>query len=187
MTNMTTTRCVGLFLLSLLSAVSCMAKDPAQADIVQRFFPTLLRTGSDLAAGVKPGRLDSQFVVTGHDIIAAYSNAWEGDVRVLHRTGDTWSVAAGAPIAAAGGVRAVRLRDLDGDGIPEVEAVYGTPSGRSEETWLFPLERFPPRSASLGMHRTKLRRLLTRPSIRSVTRRTIVTAASRRILERTEW
>jgi hypothetical protein len=127
--------------------LSCGAQEVSQAEIVKQFFPQRLVSGSDLAAGLEPGSLESHFVATDFDksgngnpgrkyLVAAYSNAWRGAVRVLQRNGNEWSLAGETPIRN-GGLRGIELRDLDGDGIPEVAVTFTTTAGRFEATWLF--------------------------------------------------
>jgi len=137
----------GVVLLVVLLAWSCAAQDVTQAEIVRQFFPPRLVSGSDLKAGFALGTLDSDFVATDFDksnngnagrkyLVAAYSNAWRGAVRVLQRNGNDWSLASETPIRA-GGVRGIELRDLDGDGIPEIAVTFTATAGRFEATWLF--------------------------------------------------
>jgi hypothetical protein len=134
-------------LFGVLLAWSCAAQEVTPAAIVQQFFPPRLVSGSDLTSGFAPGALDSNFVATDFDksnnanagrkyLVAAYSNAWRGAIRVLQRNGNDWSVASETPIRT-GSLRGIELRDLDGDGIPEVAVSFATAAGRFEATWLF--------------------------------------------------
>src|SRR5260221_1264653 len=140
-------RATVVILLVYATTLSCAASACGEAEVVQRFFPDRLRTGSDLAGGLKPGLLHSEYAATdfeksdnarekGKYLVAVYGNYWEGAVRVIHRSREGWSVVAEVPIRT-GSVRGVELRDLDGDGVPEILATFATTGGRYEATWIF--------------------------------------------------
>jgi hypothetical protein len=140
-------RAAALVVLGWSCVPSCLAADANQAEIVRWFFPERLRTGSDLKGDLELGLLQSQYAATDFDgsratkgcpafLVVAYGNAWSGAVRVIHRAGNDWALMAEVPVRS-GSVRGIELRDLDGDGVPEVLARFATTGGRFERTWIF--------------------------------------------------
>lgn len=132
-----------LFILAVLAVPAC-AETPR--DIAQRFAPPALLSGSGLPAGMKPGRLQLACVLTSFGqasaggtsyVVAAYSSAHQAAIRVLRNDGTQWSLADERSIDALAGSPAVELRDLDGDGVPEVVVTYNIAGSARTSTWLF--------------------------------------------------
>jgi len=135
---------VGISLIFLTTNATTLGAQTID-QVVENFFPQWL---SDLSvsdhtqAGPRPFRT-SNFAVGdlngdgSVDVVAAYSNGFEGSVRVLHKSGTTFTQIYEVTNETLGGDwPRVILKDLDKDGRPEAIISFASNRG-SREVWIF--------------------------------------------------
>jgi hypothetical protein len=130
--------------LSLLEVSQVLAA--TDADIVAQFFPQRLIDESvqDFNAGGPPlfqasnyTRADLNGIGITDFIVAAYSNGFSGDVRVLHTQGQSATLVDEPNLRLLAGIYpTIELLDLNGDGRSEVIVSFSSARGRSA-TWVF--------------------------------------------------
>lgn len=139
-------RSVAVAVALLLSAVSIGGRQFNQDDLVKQFYPTWLADDSsaDFKAGGPPPHRDVAFANADLDgtglasyIVAAFSNGVAGAVSVLAKRGNA-AVAVAAPRypLMVGFSPTITLRDLDGDGRPEIIVSFLSAGGNRAE-WVF--------------------------------------------------
>lgn len=131
---------IALLLTTITPLTAASAGRPYDG-IVKQFFPIDIADGRNLNGG-KPGKLHSAYVVTTFApgslqdsesdgaggrtkyIVAAYTNGWEVNFRLLSNKGSQWNLVREWHNGESVTGPDLSLRDVDGDGIPEVVASF---------------------------------------------------------------